>query len=59
MARVAILLFFLWGAAAWPQEPFDLIVAGGYGSRPVLEVVLGSEVDQLLRESQRPILICR
>lgn len=37
----------------------DLIVVGGYGFSPVLEIVLGSAVDQFLRESQRPVLICR
>jgi nucleotide-binding universal stress UspA family protein len=37
----------------------ELIIAGGYGSRPVLEVVLGSTVDELLRASRQPLLICR
>lgn len=37
----------------------DLIIAGGYGFRPVLEVVLGSAVDELLRASRRPVLVCR
>ncbi len=37
----------------------DLIVIGGYGHSPVLEVVLGSVVGQVLRESHRPMLICR
>jgi len=37
----------------------DLIVMGGYGFNPVLEVVLGSAVDQVLRESRHPVLICR
>ncbi|MBC8449701.1 MAG: universal stress protein [Chloroflexi bacterium] len=37
----------------------DLIVMGGYGFSPVLEVVLGSAVDQVLRASRRPLLICR
>jgi nucleotide-binding universal stress UspA family protein len=32
---------------------------GGYGRRPELEVVLGSAVDQVLRESRSPVLICR
>jgi nucleotide-binding universal stress UspA family protein len=36
-----------------------LIVMGGYGSRPVVEVVIGSSVDQVLRESKMPMLICR
>lgn len=29
MARIAILFFVLCGAAAWADEPFDLVVAGG------------------------------
>jgi len=37
----------------------DLIVMGGYGFNPVLEIVLGSAVDQVLRESRQPVLICR
>jgi nucleotide-binding universal stress UspA family protein len=37
----------------------DLILMGGYGYNPVMEVVLGSAVDQVLRESGRPMLICR
>jgi len=37
----------------------DLIVMGGYGFSPVVEIVLGSAVDQVLRESQHPVLICR
>jgi nucleotide-binding universal stress UspA family protein len=37
----------------------DLIIMGGYESRPLLEVVLGSVVDEVLRKSHRPMLICR
>jgi nucleotide-binding universal stress UspA family protein len=37
----------------------ELIVMGGYGFNPVLEIVLGSAVDQVLRESRQPVLICR
>jgi nucleotide-binding universal stress UspA family protein len=37
----------------------DLILMGGYGYSPVVEVVLGSAVDQVLRESSQPILVCR
>jgi nucleotide-binding universal stress UspA family protein len=37
----------------------DLLIMGGYGYHPVLEVVLGSTVDKVLRESHRPMLICR
>jgi len=37
----------------------DLIIMGGYGSKPALEIVLGSSVDQVLRESEQPVLICR
>ena len=36
-----------------------LIVMGGYGFDPVREIVLGSQVDGVLRRSQRPVLICR
>jgi nucleotide-binding universal stress UspA family protein len=37
----------------------DLILMGGYGFKPVLDVVLGSAVDQVLRETEWPVLICR
>ena len=37
----------------------NLIVMGGFGFRPVLQVVLGSTVDKILREFPQPILICR
>jgi nucleotide-binding universal stress UspA family protein len=41
------------------ESESDLIVMGGYGFDPVLEIVLGSVVDQVLRESCQPVLICR
>jgi nucleotide-binding universal stress UspA family protein len=41
------------------EHASDLIIMGGYGFSPVLEVVLGSAVDQVLRESQQPVLVCR
>jgi nucleotide-binding universal stress UspA family protein len=37
----------------------DVIVIGGYGFSPLLEIVLGSTVDQVLRASRRPVLICQ
>ncbi len=37
----------------------DLLIMGGYGRSPMLEVVLGSAVDRVLRASRQPILICR
>lgn len=37
----------------------DLILMGGYGHNPLVEVVLGSAVDEILRASQQPVLICR
>ena len=41
------------------EHESDLILMGGYGHSPVLEAVLGSAVDQVLRVSRRPVLICR
>lgn len=41
------------------EHQSDLIIMGGYGLSPVLEVVLGSAVDQILRASRRPMLVCR
>ena len=36
-----------------------LLIMGGYGHRPVLEVVLGSTVEEVLRTACCPMLICR
>ncbi|MGC9346926.1 MAG: universal stress protein [Anaerolineae bacterium] len=36
-----------------------LIIMGGYGYGPILEVMLGSTVNEVLRTSRRPVLICR
>lgn len=36
----------------------DFILMGSYGHSPVVEMVLGSAVDHVLRESRIPILIC-
>jgi nucleotide-binding universal stress UspA family protein len=37
----------------------DLIIMGGYGFSPVVEIVVGSAVDEVLRTSREPVLICR
>jgi len=41
------------------EHQSSLIVMGGYGFSPMVQIVLGSAVDQVLRSSSRPILICR
>ena len=41
------------------EHDCTLIICGGYGARPLVEVVLGSTVDQVLRQANRPVLICR
>jgi nucleotide-binding universal stress UspA family protein len=41
------------------SEFADLVIMGGYGMNPVTEVALGSAVDQVMREGEIPILICR
>jgi nucleotide-binding universal stress UspA family protein len=41
------------------DEIADLVIMGGYGMNPVKEVALGSAVDQVMREGEIPILICR
>lgn len=43
---------------AWVRES-DLILMGGYGATPMVEIALGSSVDEVLRHSTVPILICR
>ncbi|MGH2522457.1 MAG: universal stress protein, partial [Anaerolineales bacterium] len=41
------------------EHASDLIVIGGYGANPVVEVAVGSSVDGVLRASRWPVLICR
>jgi nucleotide-binding universal stress UspA family protein len=41
------------------REGSQLLILGGYGSHPVVEAVLGSQVDAVLRGSRLPVLICR
>jgi nucleotide-binding universal stress UspA family protein len=37
----------------------DFILMGGYGISPLVELVIGSTVDHVLRSARVPILICR
>jgi nucleotide-binding universal stress UspA family protein/Icc-related predicted phosphoesterase len=37
----------------------DFIIMGGYSFSPIIEVALGSTVDQILLKYRKPILICR
>jgi nucleotide-binding universal stress UspA family protein len=37
----------------------DLLLMGGYSGNPMWDVVIGSTVDQVLRGSRKPMLICR
>jgi nucleotide-binding universal stress UspA family protein len=41
------------------EQNSNLIIMGGYGHTPVIEVVLGSTVDHVLRASRQPTLVCR
>jgi nucleotide-binding universal stress UspA family protein len=41
------------------HEDCDFVLLGGYGLAPVLEVLLGSAVDEVLRRTCQPVLICR
>lgn len=41
------------------EQKNDLVIMGGYGANPVKEVIFGSTVDYVLRESIIPMLICR
>jgi len=40
-------------------DEIDLILIGGYSGSTLIDVMLGSAVDKVLREIQLPILICR
>ena len=37
----------------------NAILMGGYGFRPVVEMVLGSAVDQVIRQAKVPVFLCR
>ncbi len=37
----------------------DLVIMGGYGRDPVLEILFGSTTDHILRTKKFPVLICR
>lgn len=43
-------------AADWSA---NMLLIGGYGASPVLEVVLGSTVDEVLRRTRIPVIVCR
>jgi nucleotide-binding universal stress UspA family protein len=41
------------------QLKADLLVIGGYSRNPMLEVLQGGHVDELLRQTRIPLIICR
>ncbi|MBC8503904.1 MAG: universal stress protein [Chloroflexi bacterium] len=41
------------------KQPNNLVIMGGYGLNPILEIVFGSTVDEILRARVGPVLICR
>lgn len=41
------------------QQHIDFLIIGGYSRNPLLEVIQGGDVDQLLRQTNIPIIICR
>ncbi|MBT7323917.1 MAG: universal stress protein [Anaerolineae bacterium] len=41
------------------EEEIDLILMGGYSRKPVTEAILGSSLDEVLRDTRKPVLICR
>ena len=45
--------------ASAEEHKCDMFIIGGYSMQPVQEVVLGSTVDQVLRESRMPVMVCR
>ena len=45
--------------SAAAEQACDFFIVGGYGHTPVVEVVLGSTVDELLRTTRLPTLVCR
>lgn len=45
--------------AACEDQQSDFLIAGGYGHSPIVKLVLSSTLNDLLRESVKPMLICR
>jgi nucleotide-binding universal stress UspA family protein len=45
--------------AAAETHATQMIISGSYGAHPMVEVMLGSTVDRVLREARQPVLICR
>ncbi len=41
------------------KKACDLLLMGGYGAKPLVEMVVGSSVDRVLREFKGPVLLCR
>ena len=41
------------------EQAADLILLGGYGFGPVAELALGSTVEEILRSSAWPVLVCQ
>lgn len=41
------------------SDDIDLILIGGYSGNTLIDIMLGSVVDKVMREIQLPILICR
>jgi nucleotide-binding universal stress UspA family protein len=41
------------------ERACDWIIMGGYEAAPLIEVFTGSTVDDILRQTQMPVLICR
>jgi nucleotide-binding universal stress UspA family protein len=44
--------------AAAVEYECDWLLMGGYGTNRVLEMVIGTELDKVLRQTNRPVLIC-
>lgn len=41
------------------QQNIEILLLGGYGHSPIKEVLQGSDVDEILRLTKIPVLICR
>ena len=41
------------------ERDANVLIMGGYGAQPIRQVVLGGSVEQVLRESPWPVLVCR
>jgi nucleotide-binding universal stress UspA family protein len=41
------------------EDQIDLIITGGYGANPIKKFVSGSLVDRVIKDTRKPVMICK